>query len=83
MDGDIRPDVPRNIDTEHCVMARKTPVTAAMEGNNGRGRWAGQTQQILTETCTLIVTMHTIITSSGVDAVKLIMAPSLKPLRSV
>ena len=52
MDGDIGPDVPGNIDAEHCVMTRQAPVAAAMEGNNGWGRWAGQTQQILTETCT-------------------------------
>ena len=52
MDGDIRPDVPGNIDTEHSVVTRQAPVTATMQGDNGRGRWAGQTQQILTETYT-------------------------------
>lgn len=50
MDGDIGPDIPGNIDTENCVMTRKAPVTAAMERHNGRGRWAGQTQQVLAET---------------------------------
>lgn len=61
MDGDIRPDIPRNIDAKYCVMTGQAPITAAMQGDNGRGRWAGQTQQILTETCTIMIHTSSIV----------------------